>query len=290
MLGFQPRAYDPNAGRELRRDGIVYDANDLRRTITLCVNEQRPCVLRMGDNIAVGGSYGGGFTLPIGLKSFRIDGADRFKFVVTDDIPFLFNALGSASAEGGFPVEVANTDIVVRDGASIGTVFVVDQAASVVEVQQTAVSVRGVRVDSAGGSITNMFGLGSAVGAVGHIDVDGLQGLEVVNFFAADPSTSAWYFSRVQNVYLTGAGLTPATIGTGSGSVSIIDCLFSSVTGSIDVDTGVNSEQNLWQLVCGNNVGSFITNDPGGTRPQTLIRVSNFAAKSLSPGDKDLDL
>lgn len=290
MLGFQPRAFSQNVDRINRRTTIVYSADDIRRAVTICVNEQRPCVLELGDNIAVGGSYGGGFTLPIGLKSFRIDGADTFRFVVTDDLPFLFKALGSASAGAGFPVEVTNTKVVVLTGADLATVFVVDQTASSPADAASGVAVSNVAVDGAGGSIASVFALADRLGASGRIVVDGLQALSVTNLFAIQPSTSSWAFSSVRNVFLVGVSGGNVGIGTGAAGVSFVSCIFEQISGAVNIDTGEFSFRNLWSVISGNLIGSFTTNNPGGGLPQTLVRVDGFGSKSLSPDDKDLDL
>lgn len=284
MFGFQPRAYNQNVDRIVRRSTIVYSADDIRRAITLCVNEQRPCVLELGDNIGVDA----GFTLPIGLESFRIDGADRFRFIVTADIPFLFKALGAEQPLRNFPVEVSNTDVVLDPGASIETVFVVDQGAA--NAGSASVGVHGVRINGTGGTITSVFGLADGLGATGRVVVDGLQAREVVNLFALQASTSSWVFSSIKNVYLNRTGITPVTIGGGSAFTSFISCIFEQISGVISVDTGAQSTRNFWSVIQGGLIGSFTTNNPAGGLPQTLLRVDGFAGKFLSPDDKDLDL
>lgn len=286
MFGFTPRAYDQVVDRINRRTSIVNSADDIRRAVTLCVSEQRPCVLEMGDNIGVDA----GFTLPVGLKSFRIDGADRYRFIVTQDIPFLFHALGAQTRGAGFPVEISSVDVIVQNGATIDTVFFVEQAGGAEDAAEIAFGVRGVKLTGTDGAITNVFALADRVGSNGHIVVDGLTALEVGSFFKNQPSTSSWLFSSVKNVYMTGVGLANVDIGHGAASVSILSCLFEQVNGAITVDTGEFSDENLWTLIRSNSAGTFTTNDSVGNRPQTLLRVSNFASKTLSAGDKDLDL
>jgi len=294
MFGFVPRAYNQNVDRIVRRSTIVYSADAIRRNITLCVTEKRPCVLELGDDIDVAGR---GFALPIGLKSFRVDGGDTYRFIVSRDTPFLFKALGAARAGAGFPVDIANVDILLKPGVNVETMFIVDQAFSVLDAQLTTFSVRGVKIDAGDGqvtgndrSVTNIFGLADRVGALGHIVVDGLTALNAKNVFAVDDTLSAWVFSQVRNALFDGFDGGPTTIGAGPASAAFVSCLFQSVFGSITVSTGVQSTENLWSVVGGNTSGAFITNDPGGIKPQTLVRVSQFSPKTLSPGDKDLDL
>ena len=279
-----PRAYDANATRLLRRSTPVYDADDIRRNIRLCMEEGRPCVLEHAADIPIDR----GFIVPGALPSFAIDGGDRYRLIVTDDVDYLFLLQGGESTTaGGGPVDLANLTVILKDGVTVADAFIVRQAFAVTGLQTKSLTLRRVTIDGADGTISNVFRLGAE--GLGRVVVDGLTVSGVVNMFAAGSNLTSWLWCRFSDVLVEGVGLAEATWGLGSTSPAFIECIFQRIAGSLRVDTGSFSAQNFWCVVTSNGVGDFITNNPAGGRPQTLLRVSNFAARTLSPDDVDLD-
>jgi hypothetical protein len=278
------RRYGPNEARALRRSTLVYSVDDIRRAITLCLTENRPCHLEQAADISLGDR---GIVIPGALPAFSLDGGDRFRIVVGEDVDFVFKMTG-ATGDGGCPTELVAVDVVVKQGVTVGTVFLIEQSATLVTLQQVTTHISRTRVDGSAGTVTNLFGLGSA--DLGRVVVDGLTALGITNVFAAGSNLTAWTWCRITDAVITGVGLAAATWGLGSTSPAFIECVFQRIAGSIDVNTGSFSSQNFWSVVTGDSTNTFTTNNGTGGRPQTLLRVSGFATKTLSPDDIDLDV
>jgi hypothetical protein len=267
-----------------RRDSLVYTIDELRQQITLAIADDRPCNVILGADINLGRQ---GIEIPGALPSFRLDGGSRFRIIVGEDVDFVFKMAG-ATGDGGCPTELVAVDVVVKQGVTVGTVFLIEQSATLVTLQQVTTHISRTRVDGSAGTVTNLFGLGSA--DLGRVVVDGFTALGITNVFAAGSNLTAWTWCRITDVVVTGVGLAAATWGLGSTSPAFIECVFQRCAGSINVNTGSFSTQNLWSVIVGDSTNTFTTNNGTGGRPQTLVRVSGFATKTLSPDDIDLDV
>lgn len=285
MLGFSPRAFSQNVDRLNRRTTIVYSVDDIRRAITLCMNEGRPCNLEMGDNIAVVS----GFTLPSGMRSFSLDGGHRFKFVVANDSAFLFRALG-AEANKGFPVSINNVEIVVSPGATLTTCFVIEQSSATATVETfDAFAVENVTVVAsfvAGkGAVTNVFSHGgfSALGAkVGRILVRNLLTSSVSHILSAsDDNTCSWIFSSIDGLLTNGiAGTT--TLGAGPATAKYEGTMINVAGQGVTITPGNGSKI----AIVSGDVSSYAGNAIGNN---TLVRVRTAVSRSLGLFDVDVD-
>lgn len=282
MFGSMPRRYDPNAARQQRRSTLVSSVDDIRRAITLCLNEDRPCILEQADDIILDR----GIVVPGTLPAFSLDGGDRFRLIVPRDMDFVFKMTG-ALGDGGCPTELQALNILLRGGVTVDTAFLVEQSAVLTTLQDVTTRLSRVRIDGNAGAITNLFGMGGA--DLGRIVVDGLTAFGVANVFAAGSNLTAWTWCRLTDLVIGGQGLSAATWGLGSTSPSFIECVFQRIAGSINVDTGSFSTRNFWSVVAGDGTNIFKTNNPTGGRPQTLLRVDGFSTRTLSPDDVDLD-
>jgi len=276
------RRYDPNATRALRRSTLVYSADDIRRAITLALHENRPCALELAADI----NLSRGIVVPGELPSFSMDGGDRFRIVIDTDVDFVFKMTG-ALGDGGCPTDLVAVDILLKDGITVDTAFLIEQSATLATLQQVTTRLSRVRIDGSAGTITNVFGLGGA--DLGRVVVDGLTAFGVVNVFAAGSNLTAWTWCRISDVVISGQGLSAATWGLGSTSPAFIECIIQRVAGSVSYSPGSFSTQNLWLVIVGDGSTTFQTNNGAGGRPQTICRVSNFASITLSPDDIDLD-
>lgn len=275
-----PRAFPQGVERLVRRATIVNSADDIRRVTTQCLADGTPCVLELGSNIVCSA----GFTIPGGLKAFSIDGAQRYKLVVSESMPFLFYAKGAENNDG-CPVEVGNVEILVKAGSTLTTAFVVEQASSIITLQKLSLSLNNVVVDGTSGTLTNVFSIGST--SIARVIADGLTMFGATNIFAGGSNLTAWTWSRLTDVIVTGAGASNATFGQGAASPAFIECVFMRIAGSVDIDVGDQSTNNFWAVVQGNG-GVFRTNGAAGLR-QTVLRVGNFGTRTLSVDDVDLD-
>lgn len=279
-----PRAYDANAARLLRRSTLVYDADDIRRNIRLCLDEGRPCNLKLAGDIPIDR----GFIIPGRLPSFSLDGGARYRLILTADADFLFSLKGGGSSSTGCPVDLANLVIRLKTGVTVTEAFVVYQALTVFDLQTKSLTLRRVTIDGSAGTISNVFSMGTT-GTLGRVVADGLTLRGVTNIFAAGSNLTSWLWCRLTDVLVEGIGLADATWGLGSLSPAFIEGVFQRIAGSINVDTGGFSTSNFWCVIFGNGANTFTTHNPTGGRPQTLARVDNFASKSLSVDDIDLD-
>lgn len=281
------RAFPRGVERLVRRATIVNSADDIRRVTTQCLADGTPCVLELGDNIVCSA----GFTIPGGLKAFSVDGAQRFKFIVSGDLPFLFYAKGAESDDAG-PVIISNTTITVKSGAQLACVALVEQLPlSAYTIKTTSVTLQDVHVDALDGATqrcTNLLALPAVAGfRFGIARLERVTTRGVLSLVDAGDSSALWILTA--NVLgLGGDGDPGSLIGQGSGTASFVDSVFSQVSGEYEVNTGEFSTGNVWQALTSTLSGAtFTTNAAGASQKQTLLRVD--LARALSVGDVDLD-
>lgn len=282
-----PRAFPQGVERLIERNTIVKSAEDIRRVTTQCLADGTPCVLELGDNIVCSA----GFTIPGGLKAFSVDGAQRFKFIVSGDLPFLFYAKGAESDDAG-PVIISNTTITVKSGAQLACVALVEQLPlSAYTIKTTSVTLQDVHVDALDGATqrcTNLLALPAVAGfRFGIARLERVTTRGVLSLVDAGDSSALWILTA--NVLgLGGDGDPGSLIGQGSGTASFVDSVFSQVSGEYEVNTGEFSTGNVWQALTSTLSGAtFTTNAAGASQKQTLLRVD--LARALSVGDVDLD-
>lgn len=281
------RAFPQGVERLVRRATIVNSAEDIRRVTTQCLADGTPCTLELGDNIVCTA----GFTIPGGLKAFSVDGAQRFKFIVSGDLPFLFHAKGAANDDAG-PVIISNTTVTVKSGAQLACVALVEQLPlSAYTVKTTSITLQDVHVDALDGATqrcTNLLALPAVAGfRFGIARLERVTTRGVLSLVDAGDSSALWILTA--NVLgLGGDGDPGSLIGQGSGTASFIDSVFSQVSGEYEVNTGELSTGNVWQSLTSTLAGAtFTTNAAGSSQKQTLCRVD--LARALSVGDVDLD-
>lgn len=281
------RAFPQGVERLVRRATIVNSADDIRRVTTQCLADGTPCVLELGSNIVCTA----GFTIPGGLKAFSVDGAQRFKFIVSGDLPFLFYAKGAANDDAG-PVIISNTTVTVKSGAQLACVALVEQLPlSAYTVKTTSVTMQDVHVDALDGATqrcTNLLALPAVAGfRFGIARLERVTTRGVLSLVDAGDSSALWILTA--NVLgLGGDGDPGSLIGQGSGTASFVDSVFSQVSGEYEVNTGEFSTGNVWQSLTSTLAGAtFTTNAAGASQKQTLLRVD--LARALSVGDVDLD-
>lgn len=277
------RAFDANATRSVRRATIVYSADDIRRNITLRLQDGEPCVLEMGSDIPITS----GFTIPGGLRAFSIDGAQRFRFIVSGSVPFLFYAQG-ASNDTGFPVEVRDVTIQLKAGATLTTCFVVEQVSYVSTATfSDAFSVSGVDLNAKAGTCTNVFAHGSYATAlgfrIGRIYVDRLATNGVANFLAVGDSNAFWQDCTARNVLMASTGA--MTFGQGIAS-SVFSGVIENLSGNVDVSLGSRSVVSIQYALIKSFTGNSVSPTFGKV---TLMRVATSGARTLSAYDVDLD-
>jgi hypothetical protein len=277
------RAFGPNVDRIVRRATIVYSADDIRRNITLRLQDGQPCVLELGDDIIVTA----GFTIPGGLRAFSIDGAQRFKFLVLGAVPFLFYAQG-ASDDTGFPVEVRDVTIQLKAQATLTTCFVVEQVSYVSTATfSDAFSVSGVDINASAGTCTNVFAHGSYATAlgfrIGRIYVDRLATNGVSNFLAVGDSNAFWQDCTARNVLMASTGA--MTFGQGVAS-SVFSGIIENLSGNVDVSLGSRSVVSIQYALIASFTGNSVSPTFGKV---TLMRVATSGARTLSAYDVDLD-
>lgn len=282
-----PRAFPQGVERLVRRATIVNSAEDIRRVTTQCLADGTPCVLELGDNIVCSA----GFTIPGGLKAFSIDGAQRFKLIVSESMPFLFHAKGATDDNAG-PVIISNTTITVKSGAQLACVALVEQLPlSAYTIKTTSITLQDVHVDALDGvtqRCTNLLALPTVAGfRFGIARLERVTTRGVLSLVDAGDSSALWILTA--NVLgLGGDGDPGSLIGQGSGTASFVDSVFSQVSGEYEVNTGEFSTGNVWQALTSTLSGAtFTTNAAGASQKQTLLRVD--LARSLSVGDVDLD-
>jgi hypothetical protein len=277
------RAFGANVDRLIRRTTIVYSADDIRRNITLRLNDGLPCDLEMGADITTER----GFTIPGELASFSLDGGTTFRLFVGADVASLFDFRGRELTDGSGPSSLRNLAVVVKAGVTVTTAFVVRQTFAASDLE-SALTLDQVSIDASAGTMVNVFGMGSD-GTRARVVATGMALTAVENMFSTGSNLTAWVGCRFTDIIVIGIGFTPMTIGLGSTSPSFAECVFLRISGAITIDTGSNSYETLWASVAGDSTGGFITHNATGGKPQTLLRVSGFTPRTLSVDDIDLD-
>lgn len=278
------RAFDANATRSVRRATIVYSADDIRRNITLRLKDGLPCNLELGADITITS----GLTIPGQLASFSLDGGTRYKLNVGGNLASIFSFEGRELAIGSGPSSLLNLAIIVGAGFTVTTAFIVRQTFAAGDLE-SALTIDQVSIDASAGTMTNVFGMGST-GTRARIVATGMAVFSVLNMFSTGSNLTSYLGCRFTDLTFSNASLVPTTIGLGSLSPALSYCVFLRVSGMITVDTGSFSTETLWMSVTGDGSGTFVTNNPTGGKPQTLVRVSGFTARTLSPDDIDLDV
>lgn len=274
------RAFAQNVDRLVKRTTIVNSADDIRRAITLCLVEQRPCTLELGSNIACTS----GFTIPGGLKAFSVDGAQRFKLIVSGDLPFLFYAKGAESNDG-CPVEVSNVEILVKEGSTLTTAFIVEQFSASFAATDIIpyLSVYNVVVDASAASCTNLFGHGSFFDAGtrnARVFAQNLYLYSVDNVLAVDDNQARWVMSTIDGVLLLpGAGGT--TLGAGAASARLEGTISNVLGDNVTISIGDNSRVAFISCDTSGYVGNAGVN--------TLLRVRGYTTRTVGPNEVDLD-
>lgn len=274
------RAFDANATRSVRRATIVYSADDIRRNITLRLSDGLPCVLELGNDIPITS----GFTIPGGLRAFSIDGAQRFKFVVSGSVPYLLYAKG-AELNDGCPVDVTNVEVLVQAGSTLTTVVIVEQFSAAFASTEIVPYVRlvNVLVDASAGSCTNLVGHGSFV-SLGtrnaRLFAQNLYLYSVDNVFAVDDNSARWAMSSIDGLLLiTAPGGT--TIGAGAASADIEGTIMNVLGDNVSISVGDNSRVAFISCDTSDYVGNSGFN--------TLLRVRGYSTRTLGPNEVDLD-
>ncbi len=285
----QPRAFDANAARLLRRATVVYSVDDIRRNITERLADGAPCVLEMGANIPIET-----MTLPGGLRSFSIDGAGRWSFIVRGDQSSVFRVLGRDS-DNGYSTTFANLSIKMKSGSTATALFRVEQMPlSAYTEKYTALNMRNVNVEGLDGTaytIGSIFGLASVAGfRFGIINIDGMTIRGATYMFEPADTQALWFNSSVKNVAIgANSDAFASTIGGSIGGCAFGDCVFQGISGKYVVDTGLLSDNVFWSVLRSSaSPCTFVTNNAGAANQQTLLRVDGFT-RNLSIGDVDLD-
>lgn len=277
------RAFDANATRSVRRATIVYSADDIRRNITLRLQDGLPCVLELGADIPITS----GFSIPGGMRAFSIDGAQRFKFLVLGSVPFLFYAQG-ASNDTGFPVEVRDVTIQLKAGATLTTCFVIEQVSYVSTATfSDAFTVQGVDINATAGTCTNVLAHGSYATAlgfrIGRFYVDRLATAGVSNFLAVGDFNAFWQDCTARNVLMASTG--SMTFGQGIAS-SVFSGVIENLSGAVDVSLGSRSVASIQYALINSFTGNSVSPIFGKV---TLLRVATSGARTLTAYDVDLD-
>lgn len=279
------RAFPRGVERLVRRATIVNSADDIRRVTTQCLADGTPCVLELGSNIVCSA----GFTIPGGLKAFSVDGAQRFKLIVSGDLPFLFYAKGAENNDG-CPVEVSNVTVQVKAGSSLETVFVVEQVSAVSAATfSDTLTVTSIYVDAtaAGASCTNLFAHGDyqhPVGfRIGRFFAEDVSINGVDNVLAVGDATMFWTDCSVRNMLVSGS--VAATFGQGIASAVFNGIVENLVAPSTVFSVGSRSTVSLQYA----RLDSFIGTSVSVLGKITLLRVLTATTRTLTAFDVDLD-
>lgn len=274
------RAFPQGVGPLVRRATIVNSADDIRRVTTQCLADGTPCVLELGDNIVCSA----GFTIPGGLKAFSVDGAQRFKLIVSGDLPFLFYAKGAENNDG-CPVEVSNVEILVKEGSTLTTAFVLEQFSASFATTDIVpyLSVHNVVVDASAASCANLFGHGNVFDSGtrnARVFAQNLYLYSVDNVLAVDDNQARWVMSSIDGVLLLpGAGGT--TLGAGAASARLEGTISNVLGDNVTISIGDNSRVAF--ISC--DTSDYVGNDG----VNTLLRVRGYSSRTVGPNEVDLD-
>jgi len=275
-----PRAYDASSARLLRRSTLVYSAADIRRNIRLRLEDGEPCALELGADITIEQ----GFTIPGGLRAFSVDGAQRFRFIVSGSVPFLFYAKG-AELNNGCPVDVANLEVLVKGGSALTTVVIAEQFSAAFASTEIVPYVRlvNVVVDASAGACANLVGHGSFVSLgqrTARFFAQNLNLFSVTNVFAVDDNNARWIMSSIDGLLLSSvAGV--ITVGAGAASAEVQGTIMNVLGVGASISVGDNSQVAFISCDTSTYVGNSGFN--------TLLRVTGFTTRTLGPNEVDLD-
>src|SRR5688500_17194060 len=104
----QTRAYGPHDKRQETASTLVYSVEDIRRAVTIAVDAERPCSLRLGADVLASNTI----TAPSSLVSFELSGAGRYRLLASGEIGTLLNL-------GANPAVIEDLTIECLDGGSI---------------------------------------------------------------------------------------------------------------------------------------------------------------------------
>lgn len=249
---------------------------------TQCLVDGTPCTLELGANIIAPA----GFTIPGGLKAFSVDGAQRFKIIVSGDLPFLFYAKG-AENNNGCPVDISNVEVLVKPGSTLTTAFVLEQfnidfaAADYIP----TMSINNVVIDASDltATCTNVLGHGSFFGSgatrTARVLVRNLFCSGVGNLLALDDNLAQYISSTVDGFLSLSTGKSNMTLGQGAASARFAGVI-ENVLGEIDVSIGDNSTVAFIVV----QADSYTGNDGDNT----LLRVI-ASPRTVGPNEIDLD-
>jgi hypothetical protein len=239
----------------------------------------------MGSNIA----STSGYIIPGGLKAFSLDGAQRFKIIVSGDLPFLFYAKG-AENNNGCPVDIHDVTIQLQANASLETVFVVEQVSAVSAATfSDTLTVTSIYVDATavGASCTNLFAHGDyqhPVGfRIGRFFAEDVSINGVDNVLAFGDATMFWTDCSVRNMLVSGTAA--ATFGQGIASSVFNGLVENLVAPSTVLSVGARSTVSLQYA----RLDSFIGTSVSALGKITLLRVFTATTRTLTAFDVDLD-
>jgi hypothetical protein len=258
-----PRTFLPVAGRLNEQSTPVASMDDIRRAITLCLLERRPCVLTMTDNITITSTL----TTPAALRAFSVDGGGRWAFVVAASMSTLFDCKAS-------PSTFLNLKINVRTGNAVQVLF---------KPSGSPVIIEGVDVDAMLGTATNLFTSSDA----GSSDTVIMQTctLRGVEHFVQSPNPTGTFVNcRISDVRVISKSAALVTIGQGATSPGFDSCRLERITGDISVDLGPLSNLSVFDSLQGNGATSTFSTSNSGN-PQVLINVNGFASSSTTSAD-----
>jgi hypothetical protein len=271
------RAFDANATRSVRRATIVYSADDIRRNITLRLSDGLPCVLELGADIPITS----GFTIPGGMLSFSVDGAQRFKFIVAGTVPFLFYAKGAAT-DNGCPIEIVNVEILVKGGSTLATTFLIEQFGdnAPTDDRRPMMSLKNMFIQAVDvGGITSVMEHSSFLDVLlryAVVDADGMQCRNVTHFLGDTDFRNAYIGSRFDNI----SSSTTMSFGRGATGATLLSSSVLVMSGEIQISIGDLSLASF--VSC--NVDSYT----GNAGFNTLLRMEAFP-RTVGPNEVDLD-
>jgi hypothetical protein len=271
------RAFPQNVGRLVARSTIVYTADDIRRVTTQCLADGTPCTLELGANIIAPA----GFTIPGGLKAFSVDGAQRFKIIVSGDLPFLFYAKG-AEDNNGCPVDIHDVEILVKAGSTLTTAFLLEQFSDVspVDKRRPGLILSNVFVQAVDAGAINSVLLQSDFlastfrGAI--VDASNIQCRNVTHFIGDTDFLSVYAASTFTGISST----TTMSFGRGASSAPLVTCSITTMSGEIQISIGDNSIASF--------VSCSVDSYTGNAGTNTLLRMQ-AAPRTVGPNEIDLD-
>lgn len=272
------RAYGLNIDRMIDNVTIVNSADDIRRNVTLAMNEGRPCVLRMGSSFAIDGDT---VTLASSLKGFYLDGCGTYRLIYKGDFTAFFTAACS-------PCVLSNLAIQLKKGSTCKVGFKVTGAPFIMD---------NVDVDCTGATLLDLFGAGTTSLTNNQLIITTCTFLNVKEFFALEGSTVSWRYSQFADIIITRDDGLPIALGEGATGIVIAEstferirgplainlsalganCTFMSIVGYFDITTNSNLSGHVF-IACNGPNPTLSGGDKwvGGDRP---VQASSYAMK-----------